>query len=49
MNLDSVIGTFIAESQELLLQMEDALLQVEHNPDDPELINAIFRASPHLL
>ena len=45
MNLDSVIGTFIAESQELLLQMEDALLQVEHNPDDPELINAIFRAA----
>ncbi len=45
MNLDSIIGTFIAESQELLLQMEDALLQVEHSPDDPELINAIFRAA----
>ncbi|MGP0173023.1 chemotaxis protein CheA [Pseudomonas sp. NCHU5208] len=45
MNLDSIIGTFIAESQELLLQMEDALLQIEHSPDDPELINAIFRAA----
>ena len=45
MNLDSVIGTFIAESQELLQQMEDALLQIEHAPDDAERINAIFRAA----
>ncbi|WP_236234800.1 chemotaxis protein CheA [Pseudomonas tohonis] len=45
MNLDSVIGTFIAESRELLQQMEDALLQIEQSPDDPELINAIFRAA----
>ncbi|VXC96414.1 Chemotaxis protein CheA [Pseudomonas sp. 8Z] len=45
MNLDSVIGTFIAESQELLQQMEDALLQIEQAPDDQELINAIFRAA----
>ncbi|KPA90059.1 MULTISPECIES: chemotaxis protein CheA [Pseudomonas] len=45
MNLDNVIGTFIAESRELLLQMEDALLQIEQSPDDPELINAIFRAA----
>ena len=43
MNLDSVIGTFIAESRELLQQMEDALLQVEQAPGDSELINAIFR------
>ncbi len=45
MNLDSVIGTFIAESQELLQQMEDALLQIEHAPDDAERINAIFRTA----
>lgn len=45
MNLDSVIGTFIAESRELLQQMEDALLQVEQAPGDLELINAIFRAA----
>ncbi|WP_017905984.1 chemotaxis protein CheA [Pseudomonas asplenii] len=45
MNLDNVIGTFIAESRELLLQMEDALLQIEQSPDDAELINAIFRAA----
>lgn len=45
MNLDSVIATFIAESRELLQQMEDALLQIEQSPDDPELINAIFRAA----
>tara|TARA_R110000868_G_scaffold61623_10_gene187241 strand:+ start:36840 stop:37136 length:297 start_codon:yes stop_codon:yes gene_type:complete len=45
MNLDSVIGTFIAESQELLQQMEDALLQIEHAPADAERINAIFRTA----
>ncbi len=45
MNLDNVIGTFIAESRELLLQMEDALLQIEQSPNDAELINAIFRAA----
>ncbi|PPC74723.1 chemotaxis protein CheA [Pokkaliibacter plantistimulans] len=45
MNLDSIIGTFLAESRELLQQMEDALLQIEQSPDDPELINAIFRAA----
>ncbi|RIA21329.1 two-component system chemotaxis sensor kinase CheA [Ectopseudomonas oleovorans] len=45
MNLDSVIGTFIAECRELLQQMEDALLQIEQSPNDPELINAIFRAA----
>jgi two-component system chemotaxis sensor kinase CheA len=45
MDLDSVIGTFIAESRELLQQMEDALLQIEQAPDDPERINAIFRTA----
>lgn len=45
MNLDSVIETFLAESRELLQQMEDALLQIEQSPEDPELINAIFRAA----
>ncbi|MDH2435420.1 chemotaxis protein CheA [Pokkaliibacter sp. MBI-7] len=45
MNLDSIIGTFLAESRELLQQMEDALLQIEQSPEDPELINAIFRAA----
>jgi len=45
MNMDEVLQTFIAESRELLLQMEDALLQLEQCNDDPEIINAIFRAA----
>jgi len=45
MNLDEALHTFIAESRELLLNMEDALLRIEQSPDDEELINAIFRAA----
>ena len=45
MNLDEVLQTFIAESEELLQNMEDALLRIEQSPDDAELINAIFRAA----
>jgi len=37
--------TFLAESRELLQDMEDALLQLENSPDDPDLINAMFRAA----
>ena len=37
--------TFIAESRELLRDMESALLQLEKAPQDAELINAIFRAA----
>ena len=45
MNMDEILKTFIAESEELLVQMEAALLQIEQAPDDMELINAIFRAA----
>ena len=45
MNLDEALQTFIAESRELLQDMEDALLRIEQSPDDEELINAIFRAA----
>jgi chemotaxis protein histidine kinase CheA len=45
MNLDDVLQTFIAESQELLLLMEDALLQIEQAPDDTDTINALFRVA----
>ncbi len=37
--------TFLLESSELLTAMEDALLQMEDTPDDPDSINAIFRAA----
>jgi two-component system chemotaxis sensor kinase CheA len=45
MNLDDALGTFIVESRELLENMEAALLGIEQSPDDPDLINAIFRAA----
>ena len=45
MNMDEVLKTFIAESRELLEQMEEALLQLESAPDDADIINAIFRAA----
>jgi two-component system chemotaxis sensor kinase CheA len=45
MNLDDALNTFIIEGRELLEQMEEALLQAEQSPDDPDLIAAIFRAA----
>jgi len=45
MNLDDALQTFIIESRELLQQMEEALLRIEQAPDDPDTVNAIFRAA----
>lgn len=45
MDLDDALKTYIIESRELLEQMEDALLRIEQAQDDPEIINAIFRAA----
>jgi two-component system chemotaxis sensor kinase CheA len=45
MNLESAVQTFVAESRELLESMEEALLRLEHTPEPPDLINAIFRAA----
>lgn len=45
MNLYEALQTFIAESRELLQDMESALLRIEQSPDSEELINAIFRAA----
>ncbi len=45
MNLDDALQTFIAESRELLQDMEAALLNCEQMPDDPETINSLFRAA----
>ncbi len=53
MNLDQVMHTFIAESRELLEQMENALLAIAHDGAaaaahagaNTEAINAIFRAA----
>lgn len=45
MNLDQALQTFIAESRELLEDMENALLSIEQAEEKSELINAIFRAA----
>lgn len=45
MNVDAALPTFVAESRELLREMETDLLACEHGEADPEVINAIFRAA----
>lgn len=45
MNLDAAMQTFIAECAEMLSQMEDLLLQLETNPNDSDVLNAIFRCA----
>lgn len=42
---DDAIRTFVIESRELLGSMESALLSIEQSPDDPDLLNALFRAA----
>jgi two-component system chemotaxis sensor kinase CheA len=44
MATDSLEASFITETEDLLVQMEDGLLQLEERPDDKEILNAIFRA-----
>jgi two-component system chemotaxis sensor kinase CheA len=45
MNLDQALQLFIAEAEELLQDMENALLAVERADEKDELVNAIFRAA----
>ena len=45
MNLDQALLIFIAESRELLEDMESSLLALEQADDKTELINSIFRAA----
>ncbi|MDP1772996.1 MAG: chemotaxis protein CheA, partial [Methylobacter sp.] len=42
---DEYLQTFVIECKELLEQMEEALLIVEQAAEEPEIINAIFRAA----
>jgi two-component system chemotaxis sensor kinase CheA len=41
---EAALATFHQEADDLLTQMEDALLSLEDSPGDAELINVIFRA-----
>lgn len=45
MSFEEAQNTFLLESRELLEDMEAALLRIENQPDDADLINAIFRAA----
>ena len=44
MSLDSARQAFLSEVAELLQSMEDALLALENDPEDPESLNEVFRA-----
>ncbi|QFY42370.1 chemotaxis protein CheA [Candidatus Methylospira mobilis] len=45
MNLDAALNTFITESRDLLRDMEQALLRLDTEPGNDDIINAIFRAA----
>ena len=45
MNLDHALHTFIAESRELLADMEASLLHLQPEAPSPDAIHAIFRAA----
>lgn len=45
MNIDAAIETYRVESIELLDVMEHALLELEHDAENPECINAVFRTA----
>ncbi len=40
---EAVFASFLAESEEGLNLMEQALVQMESNPSDPELLHSVFR------
>ncbi|MDX8407786.1 MAG: Hpt domain-containing protein, partial [Mariprofundaceae bacterium] len=40
---EELLGEFLTESNENLASIEDQLTELEANPDDEELVNAIFR------
>ena len=45
MNLDQALETYIAESRDLLQQMEQTLLSFDSAGADAEAVNALFRAA----
>lgn len=45
MDIDSVLQTFFAEADELLVSMEDILLRMDDGEKDIEIVNEIFRAA----
>ena len=43
--MDELTSTYVTESREQLLAMEDGLLRLESDPEDAENLGAIFRAA----
>ncbi|HRL78354.1 MAG TPA: chemotaxis protein CheA [Candidatus Accumulibacter phosphatis] len=43
--MDELSSTFVTESRDQLLAMEDGLLRLEQSPDDADNLGAIFRAA----
>lgn len=43
--MDEITTVFVTESREQLSALEDALLQLEGNPDDSDILNAVFRSA----
>lgn len=41
---EEIIADFIVEASEFLLQLDQDLITLEQTPEDPELLNSIFRA-----
>src|SRR5579863_2928394 len=42
---EAVLASFLVESEEGLAVMEQALVQMESSPSDPELLHTIFRVA----
>lgn len=45
MNLEDYLGMFLEESEENMALLNNQLLALENNPDDPAIIQEIFRAA----
>lgn len=43
--MQELVRVFLEESKEILQQLESDLLELEKNPENPELLNSIFRAA----
>lgn len=45
MDTNQYMGMFLEESREHLQALNDCLLELEHNPEDPSVLNEIFRSA----
>lgn len=41
--MDELLAEFITESSESLAKLDTELVELEHNPENPEILNSIFR------